>query len=306
MPVTNCVVDVDDVAPGYVTVIDAEVDNEDASHAGVDPTVDITVLAVQSETIPTADTVNDHDKTVFVATHPILEKTVLHGSYDASPLHARGSGSVTNTHLSGVHVSGGSGVTDRLNVIHNSMEPTMIDYVRISTFRSADIPHSPIHSSGGPSISIDVAASEQLPVDPRIAEAMQKRINEVASKNNGCFPASMLFWNIDSPEWNFGSQFASTVEAPADAAIWDEPTHVYSDAPTQDGPPHDDIPADVLPQTEPAENIGAATSGVCGATESSHVDPGATSGLNNPTDDRYTGTTELLILLIKVLCDACL
>ena len=66
--------------------------------------------------------------------------------------------------------------------------------------------------------------------------------------------------------------------APADAAIRDEPTHVYSDAPTQDRPPHDDIPADVLPQTEPAENIGAAISGVCGATESSHVDPGATSG----------------------------
>ena len=215
MPVTNCVVDVDDDAPGHVTVIDAEVDNEDASHAGVDPTTDITVSAVQSEPIPMEDTVNDLDKTVFVATLHILEKTVLYGSSDAAPLHARGSGSVPNTHLSGVvHVSGGSGVIDRPNVIHNSTDPTMIASVRISTFRSVDRPHSPVHASGGLSTSIDVDASEQSRVDPRIAEAMQKRINEVASNNNRYFPATMLFWNIDSPEWNFGSQFESTVEAP--------------------------------------------------------------------------------------------
>ena len=297
MNVNNNVTCADEDVPAHDPSVVEVVALADAVRARVDSNDDITFPAAQSCVVPLADIVNDIGITDCIATHPVIEKNSIDVPSDVS-----GNVSVPVSHSDGVRAYDSFGVISRPPVVHNEVAPTMVDAVRTSSFKTVDAPHSVVHASDVSYKTIDEVAAGQTRVDQRIYAGMQKKISEVASKNDGLFPASLLFCNIESPEWNFGSPFDSTSAAPPDTAILDEASHgeVASYDPSQGGPQHVDDHADVFPQYDPGETAGSAAAGVHGAPGSIND---AEAGTTMPPD-AYPGDSSALRCHTTVICNA--
>ena len=287
MNVNNNVTCVDEDVPAHDPSVVEVVALADAVRARVDSNDDITFPAAQSCAVPLADTVNDIGITDCLATHPVIEKNSIDVPSDVS-----GNVSVPVSHSDGVRAYDSFGVISRPSVVHNEVAPMMVDAVRTSSVRTADAPHTSLV----PYKNIDEVAAGQTRVDQRIYAGMQKKINEAASKNDGVFPASLLFCNIDSPEWNFGSPFDSTPAAPPDDDILDEASHgeVASFDPSQGGSQHVDDHAEVQLQDDPGENTEAVAAGVNEAPDSiNDADAGSTM-----PPDAYPGDSSALVHIV--------